>query len=106
VQLRPAWPLSVASALAKAKRLRSGKPPVILFTNNPNAVRLGYDLTERMALIGTELFQAEAMESTGAFHHRLVDIARSRGVFLISIGSDTPVKVSRFNMDGSPVTLN
>jgi len=56
--------------------------------------------SEREALIesndgGIELFQAEANESTGAFHRRLVAIARAKSVRVISLGSDTPVAVSR-----------
>ena len=80
---------------------------VVLFFNNPMAVRLGFDLTsERMALVAGEVFEAEAMEPTRAFHHRLVDIARSRGVFVVSVGSDEPQLVSQFNIDGTPVTVN
>ena len=83
------------------------EPPVVFFFNNPMAVRLGFDLTsERMALVAGEVFEAEAMEPTRAFHHRLVDIARSRGVFVVSIGSDEPAKVSRYDMQGKLIVLN
>jgi hypothetical protein len=104
--------VSIDSALREAKRLKRERqardqPPVIMIINNPEAVRLGFDLSsERMALIGTELFEAIELESTRAFHHRLVEIARSRRVFIVSVGSDVPQKVSLYNLDGTPVTVN
>jgi hypothetical protein len=58
------------------------------------------------SLIKGEVFEAEAMESTRAFHHRLARIARARGIYVVSIGDDTPQLVSRYNLDGSPVTIN
>jgi hypothetical protein len=74
--------MSIDSALALAKRLKRQRqardlPPVILIIGCPEASRLGFDLrSERMALIqsngGAELFEAEAMESTKAFHARLL----------------------------------
>jgi hypothetical protein len=76
--------------------------PVAAICNNPEAVRLGFDLTsERMALIGTELFEAAEEESTRAFHDRLAEIARSRNVMVISVGSDTPMMESRYDADGN-----
>jgi hypothetical protein len=83
------------------------RPPVFLLVNNPEAVRLGFDLKgEREAIVAGEFHRAEATESTKAFHHRLCAIARSRNVCLVSVGSDQPVLESRYNLDGSPVTLN
>jgi hypothetical protein len=52
------------------------------------------------------LFEADEEESTRAFHHRLCAVARSRNVYLVSVGSDQPMLESRFNFDGTPVTLN
>ena len=99
--------MPIGSAIMRARRLRgSTLAPVVLFQNHPEAVRLGYDLTERMALIAGELFEAFEGETIKAFYDRLCAIARERKVVIVSVGSDEPVKVSRYNMDGSPVTLN
>jgi hypothetical protein len=108
--------VSIDSALALAKRLKRERqardlPPVILIIGCPEASRLGFDLaSERQALIrsnvGAELFEAEAMESTKAFHVRLCAIARSRNVHLVSVGSDQPMLESRYNLDGSVRVLN
>ena len=103
--------MSIAKALADARRLKRERQardlaPVILLQGDPEPSRLGFTLSsEREAVIEGELFEAEAMESTKAFHTRLVAIARSRNVRIISIG-DELTKVSRFNLDGTPITLN
>jgi hypothetical protein len=85
--------------------------PVVLIIGCPEASRLGFDLrSERMAMIRSngvaEPFEAEANETTKAFHRRLCRIARSRNVFIVSVGSDEPQKVSRYNLDGSLRVLN
>ena len=108
--------MSVDLALALAKWLKRERqaldlPPVVLIVGDPAPSRLGFDLSsERQALIefngGAELFEAEAMESTKAFHDRLVEVARSRNVNVVSLGSDEPVKVARYNADGTPITVN
>jgi hypothetical protein len=94
--------------LDRADRLHNASlRPVVLFYNDPEAIRLGFDLKgEREAIIANEFHCAEATESTRAFHHRLVAIARARDVYLVSIGSDEPQLESRYNLDGSPITLN
>jgi hypothetical protein len=104
--------LSIDSALALAKRLKHERQardlaPVILIVGCPEPARLGFDLkSERMALIEGELFEAAEIETTGSFHARLVQTARERGVRIVSVGSDEPMAVSRFNLDGSPITVN
>ena len=52
-------------------------------------------------MIGSEVFPALDGESEKRFHHRLAVIARSKGVYLVSLGSDTPTMESRYNLDGS-----
>jgi hypothetical protein len=82
------------------------RPPVVAIINNPEATRLGFDLTEREALIASEVVRALDGETLKAFHDRICGIARERNVMLISVGSDAPVAVARYNLDGSPVTVN
>jgi hypothetical protein len=63
-------------------------------------------------MIANELFEAEPNESVKQFHRRLCAIARERivdlerGIRIVSIGDDEPVKECLFNLDGSPVTVN
>jgi hypothetical protein len=108
--------MSIDSALALAKRLKRERQardlaPVILIVGDPEPARLGYDLSsERMALIecngGAEVFEAGPMESTRAFHDRLVTVARARGERIVSLGSDTPQPPSRFDAEGKLIVMN
>jgi hypothetical protein len=49
---------------------------------------LGFNLTGRQAMIGTDLVEAKASESVNAFHRRLVEIARARGERIVSVGAE------------------
>jgi hypothetical protein len=91
--------------LNRADRVtRAEAPPVIMMYNNPEAVRLGFDLkSEREVLIKDEVFEAGPSEGTRAFHVRMCQVARERGVYFVSVGSDEPVKKSLFALDGSPL---
>jgi hypothetical protein len=89
------------------------QPVVVLLYGNPEPTRLlGRQMSSREAMIGTEVFSALDGESEGQFHRRLASIARERIVGLdrkitiISICSEEPVKVARFNADGTPLTIN
>ena len=98
--------MSVKTALRDAKRMsamRAGGGAVVLLIEGcpePNRV-LGLHLTERQAMIGTDLIEAEATESVKAFHRRLVEIARAKGRSIVSLGSGEPVKASRYDQSGS-----
>jgi hypothetical protein len=75
--------MSVKTALREAKRMsamRAGSgAPVIFIVGSPEPNRvLGFNLTGRQAMIGTDLIEAEATESVKAFHRRVVDIARAK----------------------------
>jgi hypothetical protein len=101
--------LNLKQRINRLKRqvtLEDERPQVTAILNSPEAVRLGFDLTSRMALVGTELFEAAEEEPTLAFHNRLVEVARARGAFVIALGSDEPVKESIFNADDSRRLLN
>jgi hypothetical protein len=105
--------VSIDSALALAKRLKRERQardlsPVILIIGCPEACRLFPDrmTSEREAVIGVDYFAALDDETTKAFHTRLCRVARERGVRIVSVGSDEPVKESRYNLDGSPITVN
>jgi hypothetical protein len=95
--------------LDRADRLHAASLPVVCFLyNNPEAERLhpGRLISERVAMIAGELYEASQDESVGAFHARLSAIARSRCVagqalVLISVGDSTPQKQCRYNLDGT-----
>jgi hypothetical protein len=99
--------MSLARAFADARRLQLARQahdlaPVILLIGDPEATKLGHDLTsERQAIIANELIEAEAQESTKQFHARLCRVARERGVTVVSVGSDEVVKISRYDADGN-----
>ena len=87
--------MSVKTALRDAKRMKAmragGEAPVILIEGCPEPNRvLGFNLTERQAMIGTELIEAEASESVKAFEPRLVEIAIARGERIVSLDSEPP----------------
>jgi hypothetical protein len=104
--------LSIDSALALAKRLKRERqardlPPVILIVGCPEPARLGLRPRERAHGVDRgEVFEADISETTASFHARLCAIARERAVYVVSVGSDQPVLESRYNRDGSPVTVN
>ena len=86
---------------------------VVFISGDPEAHRLlGRSLSSREAMIGSELFAALDGESEKQFHRRLADIARERvagldrGITIVSIGDDEPVKECRYNLDGTPITVN
>jgi hypothetical protein len=66
--------------LHRAERANQSALPMVVFIYGcPEPARLGFDLkSPRMAVIGTELFEATEGESVKQFHRRLAEIARSR----------------------------
>lgn len=86
---------------------------VVLISGDPEPHRiLGRSLSSREAMIEGELFEAAEGESEKQFHRRLVAIARERivsldrGIRTVSIGDDEPELECRYNLDGSPITVN
>jgi hypothetical protein len=89
----------------RTERLPGAALPIVLIHGSPEPNRvLGFNLTERQAMIGTDLIEAEATETVKAFHRRLVKVARERGGRIVSVGSKpSPADPSR-RPDG--ITLN
>jgi hypothetical protein len=87
-------------------------PPVVLVAveGNPDVRPERPMISEREAQIGDEYFAATADETTQQFHARLKAHYRqtnARGcVVLGHPGNAVPSAVSRFNADGSPITIN
>jgi hypothetical protein len=79
----------------RTERLPGAAPAIVMIFGNPEVGRLqwrgripaGAMQSEREAVIGEEHFEAEPGESIRHFHARICDIARERGVRIISIGS-------------------
>jgi hypothetical protein len=87
--------------------------PVVLLHGNPEIGRLlwlgelppGTMASEREAMVGSEVFAAADGETTNAFYHRMVSVARQRGVCLVSIGYASACEAPS-NLDGSRRALN
>lgn len=100
--------------LDRAERANQSAQPLVVFvTGNPEPTRLlGRSLSAREAMIGGELFSALDGESVEQFHRRLADVARGRiagldrRITIVSIGDDTVQLVCRYNLYGSPITVN
>jgi hypothetical protein len=94
--------------LDRADRLHDAElPEVFLIIGAPEAVRL-YPTkmnSEAEAVVGGEYFAAADGESVKQFHARMAQIARDRGARVVMVGA-APTLPSRFNLDGSPVTVN
>ena len=87
--------------LDRTERLPSAaSPAIVMIFGNPEVGRLqwigripaGVMTSEREAVIGEEYFEAEPGEGVGHFHARICDIARERGVRIVSIGSAPPLR--------------
>ena len=80
----------------RMERLPGAAAAIVMIFGNPEVGRLqwrgripaGAMQSEREAVIGEEYFEAEPDESVRHFHARICDIARERGVRIVSIGSE------------------
>jgi hypothetical protein len=86
------------SLIRRARRLNESDGPMFLtIEGNPEVSRLrtlGHIPPDAMgsdrdAMIGHELFVALDDETTGAFHRRLRQIAKERGVLMIELGHES-----------------
>ena len=76
------------------RRLSRRERPVFILENDPEVRRrqwlglLPPDVmtSDREALVGGAYHQAAPDEATGAFHERMLDIAREQNVHVISVG--------------------
>jgi hypothetical protein len=91
------------------------QPMVVFIIGSPESTRrLGRHLTRHEALVGSsgELFTAAPTETEKQFRIRMANIARAsvkgldRKLVVVSIGSDTVMAESIFNLDGSRRVLN
>ena len=99
----------------RTERLPGVAPAIVMIFGNPEIGRLQWlgripadvMISERIAVISEEYFEAEPGESVRHFHARICDIARERGVRIVSIGSvPSPAPQSRPPSRPESVTLN
>ena len=73
----------------RTERQPGASPVVVLIEGSPEPNRvLGFKLTEKQAMIGTDLIEASPDETERAFERRLVKIACERGERIVSLGSE------------------
>ena len=99
----------------RTERLPGAERAIVMIFGNPEVGRLqwrgripaGAMQSEREAVIGEELFEAEPGESVRHFHARICDIARERNISIVSIGSEpSPAPPPRPPGPPAGVTLN